>query len=246
MVRVHHCRDYQEMSRQAAARVISAAASKSDLLLCAPAGNSPAGLYRELAGEVERTADLFRSLRVVKLDEWLGFPASDAATCEHFLKSRLLGPLAVAAERYIAFDPETADPLQECARVQDELERQGPIDLCILGLGKNGHVGLNEPGPSLQPSCHVATLSEETLKHAMMSSMESKPARGLTLGIGDILHARKIVLLVTGEGKKPVIERFLEGSVTTDLPATLLWLHHDLEVFLDDSCNNAPPTRSVA
>ena len=234
------------MSREAAASVIAAAAAKSDSLLCVPAGNSPAGLYQELIREAGRKPDLFRSLWVVKLDEWLGFPASDAATCEHFLKSRLLGPLAVAAERYIAFDPETADPLQECARVQDELERQGPIDLCILGLGKNGHVGLNEPGPSLQPSCHVATLSEETLKHAMMSSMESKPARGLTLGIGDILHARKIVLLVTGEGKKPVIERFLEGSVTTDLPATLLWLHHDLEVFLDDSCNNAPPTRSVA
>ena len=224
------------MSRQAAARVIAAAASKSDSLLCAPAGNSPTGLYRELAGEAERNPDLFRSLRIVKLDEWLGLPASDAATCEHFLKARLLEPLAIAAERYIAFDPETADPLLECARVQGELERQGPIDLCILGLGKNGHVGLNEPGPSLQPRCHVAKLSEETLKHAMMSASESKPTRGLTLGIGDILHARKIVLLVTGEGKRPVISRFLDGTMTTELPATLLWLHHDLEVFLDDSC----------
>ncbi len=235
MARVHHCRDYEEISRQAAARVIAVAASKSDLLLCAPAGNSPTGLYRELAGEAERSPHLFRSLRIVKLDEWLGLPASDAATCEHFLKARLLEPLAIAAERYIAFDSEAEDPLRECARVQGELERRGPIDLCILGLGKNGHVGLNEPGP-LQPRCHVAKLSDETLKHAMMSARESKPTRGLTLGIGDILHARKIVLLVTGEGKRPVISRFLDGAVTTDLPATLLWLHHDLEIFLDDSC----------
>ena len=223
------------MSREAAARVIAAAAAKRDSLLCAPAGNSPTGLYRELAGEAGRKPDLFRSLKVIKLDEWLGVPASDAASCEHFLRSRLLNPLAIAADCYIAFDPETADPLGECARVQGELERQGPIDLCILGLGKNGHVGLNEPGPSLQPRCHVATLSGETLKHAMMSARESKPARGLTLGIGDILNARKILLLATGEGKKPVIARFLDGTVTTDLPATLLWLHHDLEVFLDDS-----------
>jgi galactosamine-6-phosphate isomerase len=236
MARVHHCRDYRELSREAAARVIAAATAKSDSLLCAPAGNSPAGLYRELAGEAERKPDLFRSLRVIKLDEWLGMPASDAATCEHFLRSRLLDPLAIAAERYIAFDPETAEPLRECAKVQGELERQGPIDLCILGLGKNGHVGLNEPGPSLQPRCHVAKLSEETLKHAMMGSRESRPAYGLTLGIGDILQARKILLLVTGEGKKPVIARFLDGTVTTGLPATLLWLHHDLEVILDDSC----------
>ena len=224
------------MSREAAARVVAVTAARSDALLCAAAGNSPAGLYQELIREAGRKPALFRSLRIIKLDEWLGVPASDAASCEHFLRSRLLDPLAIAAERYIAFDPETADPSLECARVQGELERQGPIDLCVLGLGTNGHVGLIEPGPSLQPGCHVAKLSGETLRHAMMSTREPKPSCGLTLGIGDILHARKIVLLVTGEGKQRVIARFLDGTVTTNLPATLLWLHHDLEVFLDDSC----------
>jgi putative deaminase/isomerase len=236
MAGVHHCRNYQEMSSEAAACVIAAAAAKSDSLLCVAAGNSPAGLYQELIREAGRKPDLFRRLRIVKLDEWLGVPASDAATCEHFLKSRLLDPLAIAAERYISFDPETTDPLQECARVCGELERQGPIDLCMLGLGRNGHVGLNEPGPSLQPHCHVAKLSESTLRHAMIQSSEARPGFGLTLGIGDILHARKIVLLVTGEGKERVIARFLDGTVTTDLPATFLWLHDDVEVFLDDSC----------
>jgi galactosamine-6-phosphate isomerase len=236
MVGVHHCRNYQDMSREAAASVIAAAVAKTESLLCLPAGNSPAGLYQHLIREAERKPDLFRRLRVVKLDEWLGVPAGDAATCEHFLRSRLLDPLAIAAERYISFDSETADPLRECARIRGELERQGPIDLCILGLGKNGHVGLNEPGPSLRLHCHVAKLSEETLRHAMITSSEAKPRFGLTLGIGDILHARKIVLLITGEGKERVIARFLDGTVTTDLPASFLWLHHDLEVFLDDSC----------
>ena len=235
MANVHHCQNYQEMSRKAAAHVIAAAVAKNESLLCLPAGNSPAGLYQELTREAERKSDLFRRLRVVKLDEWLGVPASDAATCEHFLKSRLLDPLEIGPERYISFNSETAEPLRECAKVQGELERQGPIDLCILGLGKNGHVGLNEPGPSLQPHCHVAKLSEETLRHAMMSSTEAKPAYGMTLGIGDILRARKILLLITGEGKERVIVRFLDGAVTTDLPASFLWLHHDLEVLLDDS-----------
>ena len=223
------------MSREAALRVTAAATTKGDSLLCAPAGNSPAGLYQELIREAARKPDLFRRLRVVKLDEWLGVPASDAATCEHFLRSRLLDPLEIEGKRYISFNSEAVDPLRECATVQEELERQGPIDLCILGLGKNGHVGLNEPGPSLQPHCHVAKLSEETLRHAMMSSRETKPAYGLTLGIGDILQARKIVLLITGAGKERVIARFLDGAVTTDLPASFLWLHHDLEVLLDDS-----------
>ena len=228
------------MSREAAARVIAAAAAKHDSLLCLPAGESPAGLYQELIREAGRKPDLFRSVRVVKLDEWLGVPASDAATCEHFLRSRLFEPLAIAAERRLSFDPETADSLKECARIRGELERQGPIDLCILGLGKNGHVGLNEPGPSLQPDCHVAKLSEATRRHAMFQSSQARPEFGLTLGIGDILSARKIVLLITGEGKERAIADFLDGTVTTELPATFLWLHHDLEIFFDDSCVNGP------
>jgi len=236
MANVHHCQNYQEMSRKAAAHVIAAAVAKNESLLCLPAGNSPAGLYQELVREAERKPDVFRNLRVVKLDEWLGVPASDAATCEHFLKSRLLDPLEIGPERYISFNSETAEPLRECAKVQGELERQGPIDLCILGLGKNGHVGLNEPGPSLQPHCHVAKLSEETLRHAMITSSEVRPRFGLTLGIGDILQARKILLLISGKGKERVIAKFLEGNVAMDLPASFLWLHGDLEVFLDDSC----------
>lgn len=223
------------MSREAAARVIAAATAKSDSLLCAPTGNSPVGLYQELIREAQRKPELFQRLRVIKLDEWLGIPASDAATCERFLKARLLDPLSIAAERYISFDPETADPAQECARISGELERQGPIDLCILGLGRNGHVGLIEPGALLQPGCHVTKLSEETLRHAMLSSRKEKPAFGMTLGIGDLLRSRKIVLLVTGKGKERVTARFLEGAVTPDLPATFLWPHHDVEVLLDDS-----------
>jgi putative deaminase/isomerase len=235
MARIHHCRDYQVMSREAAARVIAAAEAKSESLLCVPAGNSPAGLYQELIREAETKPDRFRRLRIVKLDEWLGLPAGDAATCEHFIRSRLLDPLAIEAERYISFDSETADPLRECARVRGELERHGPIDICVLGLGKNGHVGLNEPGPCLQPHCHVAKLSDETLRHGMLGSSEARPTHGMTLGIGDILQARKILLLISGTGKERVTARFLEPTVTTELPATFLWLHHDLEVFLDDS-----------
>jgi putative deaminase/isomerase len=235
MATVHHCRDYAEMSRRAAARVIAAATAKSDFLLCAPTGNSPAGLYEALIRERGKNSDLLRSLRVVKLDEWLGVPPGDPASCEHYLQSRLVGPLAIAAERYLSFDSETKDPVGECARISAELERQGPIDVCILGLGRNGHVGLNEPAASMQPHCHVAKLSAETLGHAMMSGRDAKPAFGLTLGMADILASRKILLLVTGKGKERAIARFLEATVSTDLPASFLWLHQDVEILLDDS-----------
>ena len=235
MTGLHRCRDYQDMSRQAAAHVIAAVAARSDALLCAATGGSPAGLYRELVREAGRTPDLFRRLRVLKLDEWLQLPADDDATCESFLRSRLLDPLGIEADRYIAFDPQTEDPLRECGRISAELARHGPIDLCVLGLGRNGHVGLIEPAPCLQPHCHVATLSDQTLGHQMLSAVKSGPTHGMTLGIADILAARKILLLVTGEGKERTIARFLEGTVTTDVPATFLWLHHELEVFVDDA-----------
>ena len=238
MATVHHYPDYAEMSRQAAARVIAAATAKSDFLLCAPTGNSPAGLYEVLIRERGKNPDFFRSLRVVKLDEWLGVPPGDPVSCEHYLQNRLVGPLAIAAERYLSFDSETKDPVLECARISAELERQGPIDVCILGLGSNGHVALNEPAPSMQPNCHVAKLSAETLGHAMFGGRDAKPAFGLTLGMGDILASRKILLLVTGRGKERAIARFLEATVTTDLPASFLWLHQDVEVLLDDSSSD--------
>ncbi len=240
MATVHHCRDYAQMSRRAAACVTAAATAKSDFLLCAPTGHSPAGLYQELIREGAKQQDLLRSLRVVKLDEWLGVPPDDPASCEHYLQGRLVGPLAIAAQRYLSFDSETKDPARECARISAELQREGPIDVCILGLGRNGHVGLNEPAPSLQPHCHVAKLSAETLGHAMMSGRDVKPASGLTLGMADILASRKILLLVTGNGKERAIGKFLEATITTDLPASFLWLHRDVEVLLDDSsCQNS-------
>ena len=128
-----------------------------------------------------------------------------------------------------------SDPARECGRVLGELERQGPIDLCVLGLGKNGHVGLIEPAPCLQPHCHVAKLADETLRHADAELLRRPgPHTDMTLGIADILAARKILLLITGAGKERSLAKFLEGTVTTEVPATFLWLHHDLEVFVDE------------
>ncbi len=213
---------------------MAALSAKKDSLLCLATGNSPAGLYQELVGEFGVRPDLFRSMRVIKLDEWLRVPASDPASCEHYLKSRVLDPLEIDAGRYISFAAEAGDPRGECSRISGELQRQGPVDLCILGLGKNGHLGLNEPAASLQPHCHVAKLTEQTRRHVMVSGRTEKPVEGLTIGMGDILQSRKIVLLITGEGKEAATRRFLERTVTTELPATFLWLHHDVEVWLDE------------
>ena len=166
------------MSREAAARVIAAAAAKSDSLLCVPAGNSPAGLYQELIREAGRKPDLFRSLRVVKLDEWLGVLASDPASLRTFPQEP--APRSARRSRRSATSRSIRKRRIHCGNAPEykgSWSARDPIDLCILGLGKNGHVGLNEPGPSLKPLCHVAKLSEETLRHAMISPVRPSPIR---------------------------------------------------------------------
>lgn len=232
---VTRCDDHGDLTARAAALVVEAVERKPNLWLCAATGRSPAALYAALAERGRAAPGLFARLGVVKLDEWGGVPADHPASCEHYLRTRVLGPLGIAADRYLAFAPAPADPGRECERVRAELERRGPIDLCILGLGINGHVGFNEPGSSLVPHCHVATLSETSRRHAMAKALDPAPRFGMTLGMREILASRRIVLLVTGEGKRDVAARLLAGEVTTALPASLLWLHQEAECLVDDS-----------
>lgn len=229
-----HCAGYEQMSSAAAARITEVLTRKRDAVLCAATGNSPAGLYRELARAAQRAPDLFAAVRVVKLDDWLGVPADHPASCEHYVRNNVVAPLRISSDRYVGFRTDVANPARECQRVQAELDRWG-LDVCILGLGVNGHIGLNEPAPSLEIGCHVAALTEESRKHALLADVHPKPTHGVTLGIGDILRARKIVLLITGRGKERAVSELLAGKLTTALPASVLALHDDVEVFIDDS-----------
>jgi galactosamine-6-phosphate isomerase len=230
---VVQCDDYDDLTIRAAALVISEIERKPDLLLCLATGRSTDGLFTALAEKAKGDPGFFRRLRVVKLDEWGNLPADHPASCEHSLRTRLLQPLGVSPDRYLSFAPPPADPGIECGRIRSALERTGPIDLCVLGLGVNGHVGFNEPGSSLTPHCHVATLSETTRRHATARAISPPPTYGLTLGLGEILASRRIVLLVAGEGKREAATRLLSARVTAELPATFLWLHPRVECLMD-------------
>jgi galactosamine-6-phosphate isomerase len=220
-----HCDDYETLSARAASLVIAEIEAKPDLLLCPATGQSAADLYAALARKAGTHRGLFQRLRIVQLDEWSGLPADHPGSCHHELRTRVLQPLGISPDRYLGFAPLPADPARECERVRSELERRGPIDLCILGLGVNGHVGFNEPGPSLTPHCHVAPLSQGTQRRALAQSIRPAPTLGLTLGLAEILASRRVLLLVTGAGKTEVAGRLLAGEVSTELPASFLWLH---------------------
>jgi galactosamine-6-phosphate isomerase len=227
------CADYQEMSRKAASLVLEAVKKKPNLLLCAATGSSPEELYRELATTAEEEKEQFKQLRILKLDEWGGIPENHPVSCEYFLREKLLTPLAIPRERYISFASDPEDPARECSRISSLVETQGPIDICILGLGANGHLALNEPASKLQAYAHVAALSEESLRHPMIASLEQKPSYGLTLGMEEILSSRLIIMLVSGKGKKQIAELFLEGKISTELPASFLWNHPNVECLVD-------------
>ncbi len=229
------CQNYQEMSTLAAELVQEELEKKPGLLFCAATGNSPAGLYEEMSARSRITPGLFEQFRIIKLDEWGGVPENHPVTCEYFIRNRLLEPLAISTERYLTFHSDPEDPQQECLAIRTTLLEKGPIDLCILGLGQNGHLGFNEPAAELEPYCHVAELSEKSLEHNMIASMEVKPRYGITLGMQEILSSGKIILLVTGEGKREMVAKLMEGQITTHLPASLLWTHRNVVCFLDRS-----------
>lgn len=232
-MQITQCTDYQKMSSQAASLVLEEIQKKPDLLLCAATGSSPEGLYGELARRATSDPLPFSQLRIIKLDEWGGIPEKHPVSCEYFIGEKLLTPLGIPAERYISFASNPENPETECNRIRSRLEREGPIDICILGLGLNGHLGFNEPAPQLEPFSHVATLTEKSLQHSMIASLESKPTYGLTLGMQEILTSRKIIMLVSGKEKREVTEQFIKGKISTHLPASLLWLHQDVECLMD-------------
>jgi len=224
---------YEEISRRAAAIITGQLEKKKDLLLGAATGSTPGRTYDLLAEEYGRRPQLFAGMRVLKLDEWGGLRMTDAGTSESYLQERLLSPMGIPPSRYISFASDPADPDLECERMQGELAMAGPLDCCVLGLGLNGHIGFNEPAAFLQPGFHKARLAEATLQHSMVAAMERRPQYGLTLGVGDILQARTILLLISGPAKKDITRELLSKKVTPDLPASFLWLHAHTICLLD-------------
>jgi len=222
---IEYFHDQESLSRRGTDMVKEEMRKKKDLLLCAATGRSPEKIYEGMIRESEKDRQLFRNLRIINLDEWWAIPANSEGTCEDYLRKRLVEPLSIHENRFISFVPDVVDPDLECKRISSTLYRQGPIDLAIVGIGRNGHIGLNEPGIYLKPYCHLVTLSEQSRQHAMTEHMVKKPTHGMTLGIKEILSSRKIILIVSGADKQAVTRTLFSGVVTTECPASFLWLH---------------------
>ena len=222
------------MSR-AAAELIAARLHKTpELLLCASAGGTPSGTYRDLARICRSQPEIFAKLRVLQIDEWGGLPAGSPGTCTADLQEKLSGPLNIKKGRFCGFRSDAADPEKECQRLRRYLAAHGPIDLCILGLGLNGHIAMNEPADSLEATVHAAALTESSQQHAMLKALSTKPPYGLTLGMRDVLASHEILLLVSGAAKRDILTRLMLSKLTTQLPASFLLLHPNTMVMCDE------------
>lgn len=219
--------DYDAMSQAAANAVIALVKKTPAAMICMATGASPLGVYERIAARKE---DLGR-VRILKLDEWGGLAPDDPATCETYIKRHILEPWGVAPDRYLGFKSDAPNAGAECARIEELIAAEGGIDLCILGMGADGHIGLNYPADSLPPLAHPT--SAATLRHAMLDAAQGTPTHGLTLGMGDVLRARHIVLVVNGASKADAVSRLIKGEITPQFPASLLWLHPRVTCIVD-------------
>ena len=225
--------DHEALSREAARRILTAVTAKPDLLLCAAGGSTPTRAYQLLVENDANNPRAFQSLRIVKLDEWGGIAMDDPGSCETQLQKLLVGPLGISTERYFGLKSDPENPELECQKLGDHLATEGAIDVCVLGLGMNGHIGMNEPGSTLQLHPHVARLTEVSLRHPMLANSHTQPTYGLTLGMGDIMLSRAILLLVSGAHKREPLRQLMQPAITTQFPASLLWLHPNCHLLCD-------------
>lgn len=229
-MRILQCDSYAQLSREGAGILKKCVQANTSPLICFATGSSPRELYRILSRDPEFSSG---NLRALGLDEWHGLARGQPGTCRHFLEQEVFIPWRIPEERQFTFQADAPDPEKECTRLMEILDREGPIDLCILGLGRNGHLGLNEPADRLHPHAHVAELDPLSQSHSMLADQGLQLSCGMTFGMEDLLQARQILMLVTGDGKQQVCHEFLHGEIRPQLPATYLREHGNIDVLID-------------
>lgn len=229
MISTRVCADHLTLSRLASRIMRREILRRPSALVCLASGETPRRAYELLSKALRPASTSSLATRFLQLDEWGGLPADDPATCQQDLRSALIGPLG-AVSQFTSFASDAPDSEAECARIARWLAREGPIDLCVLGLGMNGHLGFNEPAEALTPHAHVARLSPESMRHTMLGRTTRVPEYGLTLGMADLFQARRILLVVSGAAKREPLQRLLSGPISTWFPASFLHLHRHVHL----------------
>jgi glucosamine-6-phosphate deaminase len=230
-------RDREEISRQAAQLVAGAVRKKPGLVLGLATGGTMVGVYKHLV-QLHKEGSLdFSRVVTFNLDEYLGLPATHSQSFHHFMREHFFSRVNVNPRNiHIPDGTIQGNYDQYCASYEEDIRKAGGIDLQVLGIGRNGHIGFNEPTSSLASRTRLKVLSQETMDDNAKSFApgEEHPRCAITMGIGTILEARKIILLATGAAKAAAVAKSIEGPIASAVSASALQLHPEVTFIVDE------------
>ncbi len=244
-MRIYQCADYKAMSRQAANLISAQVIMKPDCVLGLATGSTPVGIYAQLTEWAAKKDLSFSRVSTVNLDEYRGLSAAHEQSYRYFMKTHLFDLVDVGKERTFIPDGMCADPAAECARYDALIDALGGIDLQLLGLGRNGHIGFNEPGEAFILNTHLVDLTENTIEanRRFFTNGEDVPRQAITMGVRHIMQAKKVVVAVNGEEKAEAVARAFAGPVTPRVPASILQIHPDVVLVADAAALSRLPDR---
>jgi len=234
-------KDYDEMSRVAAMFVRDRLLRKPDLVIGLATGSTPLGLYQELIRMHKEEGLDFSRVTTFNLDEYLGLKSDHPQSYNFFMRENLFKNLNIDPHNIHIPDGmvKPAELDEYCVRYEDAIREAGGIDLQILGIGRDGHIGFNEPGSSLGSRTRVKTLTQETIRDnaRFFSRADEVPCYSITMGVGTVMEALEIALLAAGETKARAVGVAIEGGVTAQVTASVIQLHRRVTVFLDEDAS---------
>ena len=229
-------KDYNDMSRKAANIISAQIITKPNCVLGLATGSTPVGTYKQLV-EWYNKGDLdFSEVSTVNLDEYRGLDHDNDQSYYYFMMNNLFKHVNIDLSRTHVPDGTEADPEKACADYEEIVKSYGGIDLQLLGLGHNGHIGFNEPADDFPKVTHCVDLTESTIKAnaRFFEKIEDVPTQAYTMGIGTIFKARRILLIASGKDKAEIVKEAFCGPIVPQVPASILQLHPDVTVVLDE------------
>ncbi|WP_448863471.1 glucosamine-6-phosphate deaminase [Dorea sp.] len=236
-MKIYKAKDYKDMSRKAANIISAQVIMKPNCVLGLATGSTPIGTYDQLV-EWYNKGDLdFSEVTTVNLDEYKGLPRTNDQSYYYFMHQHLFDRVNINPEQTNVPNGMEPDAEKECGRYEELIRSVGGVDLQLLGLGHNGHIGFNEPGAAFEKETHCVDLTESTIEanKRFFESADDVPKQAYTMGIKTIMQAKKILIVVNGEGKADIVERAFFGPVTPEVPASILQMHNDVTLVGDEA-----------
>ena len=234
-MKIHTTHDARAMGRKAATFLAAQIIHKPNAVLGLATGSTPLGLYAQLADWCRAGELDFSRIRTVNLDEYQNLGATNPNSYRYYMDVNLFSQVNIRSENTHLPDGLAPDPTAECARYEALIESLGGIDLQLLGIGHDGHIGFNEPAAAFENNTHLTSLAPETIEanKRFFASADEVPRRAYTMGIGTIMRARRIVMVVSGAEKAEIVRKAFRGPVTPAIPASILQLHPDVTLVGD-------------